>query len=203
MSMLMAKLHNFLATLACLWDTLYRDSHKHAQYMYQHSVIWSWACLRPNCIIFVCVSACLWDSLHRDYHKHAQYMYQHSVINMVMSMLMAKLHNFRAPMACLWDILYINSHKHAHFMYQHSVICWWVCFRPNCIIFLCLWRAYEILCVGILILKHAQYMYQDYVMCSWACLWPNCIIFMGLWRTYETPYIGILISTPSICTNIL
>ena len=97
-----------------------------------------------------------------------------------MSMLMAKLHNFRAPMACLWDILYINYHKHAHFMYQHSVICWWVCFRPNCIIFLCLWRAYEILCIGILILKHAQYMYQDYVMCSWACLWPYCIIFVCL-----------------------
>jgi hypothetical protein len=198
MSMLMAKLHYFRLPMACLWDTLYRDSHKHAQYMHQHSVICSRTCLWPNCIIFVCLSAFLWDTLYiyKDSRKHAQYMYQHSVIcswvclwsnwiilvclwrayetpyigiliskpsivatfcNMLMSMLMAKLHYFRLPMACLWDPLYMDSHKHAQYMYQHSVIC------------------------------------------SRTCLWPNCIIFVRLWRSYETPYIGILISTPSIC----
>ena len=174
MSMLMAKLHYFRVPMACLWDTLYRDSHKHAQYMYQHSVICSWACLWPNCIIFVCLSACLWDTLHRDSHKHAQHMYQHSVI---------------CSWVCLWPnyIIFVWLWRAYVTPYIGILIS-----TPN--IWDTLYRDSH---------KHAQYMYQPSVICSWACFWLHCIIFVCLWRAYETPYIGFLISTPSICTNLL
>jgi hypothetical protein len=129
---------------------------------------------------------------------------------MLMSMLMAKLHYFRVPMACLWDTLYMNSHKHAQYMYQHSVICSWVCLWPNCIIFVCLWRAYETPYIGILISTPSIYMYQHSVICSWAFLWPNCIIFVCLsaclWDTVYrvfcnmlyVPKSSMLMSTTSI-----
>ena len=150
MSMLLTKLHYFRVPMACLWDTLYRVSHKHAQYMYQNSVICSWACLWPNCIIFVCLSECLWDTLYRVSHNHAQYMYQNSVISS-WACLWPNCIIFVCLSACLWDTLYRDSHKHAQYMYQHSVICSWVCLWPNYIIFVCLWRAYETPNIGILI----------------------------------------------------
>jgi hypothetical protein len=148
MSMLMAKLHYFRLPMACLWDTLYMDSHKHAHYMYQHSVICSRTCLWPNCIIFVR----LWRAYETPYIGillSTPSICIPTFCNMLMSRLMAKLHSFLVRMASLWDTLYRDSHKHAQYMYQHSVICSWVCLWPNCIIFVCLWRAYEIPYIGI------------------------------------------------------
>jgi hypothetical protein len=98
----------FRLPMACLWDTLYWDSHKHAQYMHLHSGICSRTCLWPNCIIFGRLSACLWDTLYRDSHKHAQYMYQHSVICSWLC-----LWPNRIIFVCLWrayEIPYIGIH---------------------------------------------------------------------------------------------
>jgi hypothetical protein len=99
--------------------------------MYQHSVICSWACLWPKCIIFVC----LWDTLYRDSHKHAPYIPTFCNI-CSWACLWPKCIIFM----CLWaETPHIGVFISTPRMYQHSVMCSWACLWPKCIISVCLW----------------------------------------------------------------